>query len=93
MAWFGIAALCFLAGGYLLRLDQLRRPIGESEVTTASYWVVSSDQDGPTAFMWRCDACNAMGFAPTESDTVQAMNDHVANTHPDTGYEAPPIPE
>jgi hypothetical protein len=62
-------------------------------VATASYWVVSSNQDGPTAFMWNCDVCTGMGIEVEESATVQAMNDHVATTHPDSGYEAPPIPE
>lgn len=62
-------------------------------MATASYWVVSSDRDGPTTFMWNCDACTGMGVTISESDVVQAMNDHMATAHPDTGYEAPPIPE
>ncbi len=62
-------------------------------MATASYWVVSSNVDGPTAFMWNCDDCAGMGVEAAESDTVQAMNDHMSTTHPDSGYEAPPIPE
>jgi hypothetical protein len=43
--------------------------------------------------MWTCDTCEAVGVATAEGDTVQAMNDHVATAHPDSDYEAPPIPE
>jgi hypothetical protein len=63
------------------------------EPLDAAYWVSRVSLDGTIIeCIWRCYECNAIGIAPTEGETVQAMNSHVSVKHPGRDYSAPPIP-
>lgn len=57
---------------------------------TASYW--SNAHDG-SEYAWRCDACRHLEVAPTEAKAVRAMNKHMRDEHPNSGYVAPPVPK
>lgn len=56
---------------------------------SASYWNNAPDS---SEYAWRCGACRALGVEPTEAKVVRAMNKHMRDDHPDSGYVAPPIP-
>jgi hypothetical protein len=62
---------------------------------SASYFIVMQPPAAPSVvFMWNCEVtgCTGAGLATTEDAVVLAMNTHMANTHPDDGYVAPPTP-
>lgn len=61
---------------------------------SASYFAYRSDKGGQASqWMWTCDVCSAVGLESTEPGVVKAMNTHVEDEHPDSGYVPTPVPK